>query len=568
MAPGILIVGAGPVGLALTLSLLRNGVSVRIVNKQASHPVGQRGSGLQPRTLELYQTLGILPEILSRSGPLPPMKIFTSPEGPKPVKEFSMMEQLEVTPEYPLINGAMLSQDRHEALIRNVLAEEYDTHVELGTELRSFVQNHRTGQVEVKLVDRNGVEETTTFEFLIGADGARSVVRKQLGLTFLGESRTETSTIVGDLEIKNGLPDRKYWYGWADGQKVFVSLRPWETEGDLYNLLIAGSGVDTDRLASDREEVFRTINATIGRELEFGDVLCSGIWTPNIRMVNKFGDGRVFVAGDAAHVHSPNGGQGMNSGVQDAINLGWKLSLVQKGLAPLSLLTSYNDERLPIIAVMLKKTTLLLDKAMSVNWKEAEDADMFGFKKGFELRQLGVNYRGSGIVVDERYLGLKVTEGGGSEPEIVDPYKGGLDGKVKAGDRAPAASRLFRVGKSGEATNLFDLFSPSKHTVLVFAREQGDNFELEELLGVVKTAFPEGTAQTVVLHPHSECPVVTGTQVDYTLIDQDGYAFKHYHVRAQDRWRTVVVRPDSYIGAIVEGEKGLREYVQLVFGTH
>ncbi|KAG7093483.1 hypothetical protein E1B28_007158 [Marasmius oreades] len=566
MAQPILIVGAGPVGLVLALSLLQNGVSVRIINKQLSHPVGHRGSGLQPRTLELYKLLGILPDIQNQSGPFPPMKVYTSPEGPEPVKEFSMIEDLEATPEYPLVNVAMLSQDRHEALIRDVLAKKYNTHVELGTELRSFVQNRHTGQVEariVKLVDGNEVEEAAIYDFLIGADGARSVVRKQLGLTFLGESRTEASMIVGDLEVK-GLPDRKYWRGWADGQRIFVSLRPWETDGDLYNLLIAGSEVDVTRLASNIEEMIRMINATIGRELEFGDVLCSGIWTPNIRMVDRFGEGRVFVAGDAAHVHSPNGGQGMNSGVQDAINLGWKLSLVQKGLAPLGLLTSYNDERLSIIAVMLKKTTLLLDKTMSVNWKETEDTDMFGFKKGFEMRQLGVNYRGSPIVVDERYSGSRL--------EVVDPYKGGLDGRVRAGDRAPAAGGLVCVPaeETGEmTTTLFDVFTPSKHSMLVFAKEGRDDSEVEQVLGVVNTLFPEGTVQTIVLYPYCQNHNVAGTRADWTLVDKEGYAFKHYHysVYAEDRWKMVVVRPDAYIGAIVEGEEGLREYVKLVFGT-
>ncbi|KAJ8092072.1 hypothetical protein PM082_024312 [Marasmius tenuissimus] len=180
--PSILIAGAGPVGLVLALSLLRNRVPVRIINKQLTHSIGHRGSGLHPRTLEHYKILGILPQVFERSGPWPKMRLYSSPESPdgKPLQEFSMIEELEPTAQYPIINSIMFSQDRHEALLRQVLLEEYDTAVEMGTELQSFVQT--PDDVQARLVkhtaDGKQTEETARFEYVIGTDGARSVVRK------------------------------------------------------------------------------------------------------------------------------------------------------------------------------------------------------------------------------------------------------------------------------------------------------------------------------------------------------------------------------------------------------
>ncbi|KAK1230731.1 hypothetical protein PQX77_006181 [Marasmius sp. AFHP31] len=552
MAP-VLVVGAGPTGLALALSLLKNGVPVRVIDKRPEHTIGQRGAGMQPRTLELYKILGALPEIAAAGHPERPIRMYTSPEGPNHVAEFHMHEQLENTPEYPLINLTALGQDKHEAVLRKRLAEDYNTHVELGTELKSFEQTDDYVESRlVKHVDGKEVEEVFRSEFLVGTDGARSVVRKQLGLTFLGKSDEQTSVIAGDVRIKSGMPDRDYWRMWGDRKTMFLSLFPFEKEGDLYFLVTGGSGIDVHKINSSPEALFKHISSTIGRDFEFGEALWSGVWSVNVRMVNKFGEGRVFVGGDAAHVHSPAGAQGMNSGVQDAINLGWKMGLVHKGLAPLSLLTSYTDERLPVIATMLNKTTEL----MSNNFAESKD-DPVGSarfaKRGFELRMLGVNYRKSPVVVDVK-----------DEKDVaVDPYRSGTDGTLKGGDRAPAAPGLVDP-TDNSTTTLFDVFSPSEHTVLVFSK---DDSASKETLEAVRSIFPQGTAQTVVVYPSSFTGSSTASETEShrVLVDKEGYAFKHYRISENDGLRMFVVRPDAYIGAIVEGVEGLKEYAGLIF---
>ncbi|KAF9253954.1 hypothetical protein L218DRAFT_951934, partial [Marasmius fiardii PR-910] len=496
---------------------------------------------------------------------------FTSPEGPKPVAELQFVEHLKETPEFPLINGLMLGQDRHEAIIRKHLAEDYNVHVELGTELKSFVQTE--DYVEAILVKRGvdgkEVEETMQTEFLVGTDGARSTVRKQLGLAFLGESHQEFGMVVGDVHIKSGIPNRdipdlvicvQYWRVWGDMKKSSVLLRPFETDDDRYNFLMGGQEIDLQKVAADREALYKQISTVIGREIEFGDLIWSGLWRANVRMVTKFGVGRVLIGGDAAHVHSPTGGQGMNSGVQDSINLAWKIALVHHRHSPLSLLDSYSDERLPVIAAMLNKTTDLMNRTFRpVPQTDKNDIDTAGFARGFEFRQLGVNYRGSSVVIDEKY----------PEPEkdsAVDPYRGGLDGTTKAGYRTPAAPGLGR--EDGSATTLFDLFSPSKHTILVFAGKTG---VASDVFSSVRSVFPERTSQTVVIYPRSYSGLkVESPMVDYTVVDNEGYAFKHYDVGQsdlEDKYRVFVIRPDGYIGGIVEGEQGLKQYGKLVFGS-
>ncbi|ESK84498.1 putative monooxygenase [Moniliophthora roreri MCA 2997] len=553
MAP-VLIVGAGPSGLALALSLLRNGIPVRIIDKLLVHGVGQRGAGIQPRTLELYKVLGILQDIQKMAGPIQPRQFFTSPEGPAPVKEVPMFEDLDNTPEYPLINPVMLGQDRHEALLRHHLQKDYNTHVELGTELVTFSQT--TDFVEAKLV-KHGADgedittETARFEFLVGADGAKSLVRKQLGLTFLGESRPgdEAAMVIGDVRIKKGIPDRKYWRVWGDAKSV--TLRPCEIDDDSFNFVAGGADLDLENINSDM--IFRHISQTIGRELEFGDLIWAGVWRPNIRMVDKFGEGRVFVVGDAAHVHSPTGGQGLNSGIQDSVNLAWKIALVHKGVALISLLTSYTTERLPVIAHMLNKTTELLDKTV----KEVQDSHTInaeGFVRGFELRQLGVNYRSNSLLVDERH---KETQS-----KVVDPYRSGLDGTLRAGDRAPDAPGL--LGENGSETTLFNVLSPAKHTVVVFAGE--GNEVLSEALKAASTVYPRELVQYAIVYPDPGSRVgVAEVQAEYILVDKEGFAFRHYKVRKDDRCRFFVVRPDAYIGAITQGIEGLQRYGNTIF---
>ncbi|KAL0953688.1 hypothetical protein HGRIS_004884 [Hohenbuehelia grisea] len=364
-APQVLIVGAGPTGLVLALVLRQNGVRVRIIEKDLAARVGQRGAGIMPRSLELFHLLGVGNEIEKQGIFSPRVRIYDMPEGIHPIQTFDMQPWNEPTPTCPYLNIQLLGQARLETILRAALAD-HGCIIEQSTELKTFEQapGHVTAHLEKKAVDGTITKETTNFDYLIGTDGARGIVRKLLGLSFLGETRLVEHLVVGDVTI-DGLND-EHWHMWGDASTTLVSLRPTE-DPHSFNFMIAGAHVNHTSLAHDRDAVINFIYDHTGRMQEEGMNIREVTWLshykPNIRMVDTFGKDRVVIAGDSAHVHSPTGGQGMNTGIQDAFNLGWKLALVVKGHAPPSLLDSYTEERLPVIADMLDQTTVLLKKA-------------------------------------------------------------------------------------------------------------------------------------------------------------------------------------------------------------
>ncbi|KAK0489308.1 FAD binding domain-containing protein [Armillaria novae-zelandiae] len=526
----VLIAGAGPSGLALALALRQNG------NVRSRH---RQGRNLQDRpervwypgfssftsswvsylTFRTEEALCFLSSITSQTGE---------------TKTINMVTKSEPKPDKPYDNPILLGQDRHEAVLREHLAK-YGCEVELGTELVSFEQSaDRVVSRVLKTQGGQTVEETIESRWLIGSEGARSVVRKTLGLTFLGETRQNENMVVGDIMIiKPQLGE--FWHHYGDMTSKSVTIRSSEDPTvNKYQFFVAGHQMDATAVASGREAFIQEFYAISGRtDIEFGELV------PNIRMVDKYGSGRAFVAGDAAHVHSPTGGQGLNSGIQDSINLAWKLALVDRGLAAPTLLDTYSQERIPVIAAMLDKTTDLLNKTFTAGAASAE-----GWRRGPELYQFGVNYRGSPIVIDEE-----------GTPESVDPYRSGEGGPLCAGDRAPDAPGLVSV--QGEKTHLFDIFRTSYHTVLIFP---GPDLEVKAILDLVKS-YPVGTVKSVVILDQNATPTVDGFPADFVLTDGDGYARKHYN----DRNGIVVVRPDGIVGALVGGADGLKQYFKGIF---
>ncbi|KAK0214864.1 FAD binding domain-containing protein [Armillaria fumosa] len=440
------------------------------------------------------------------------------------MKNVEMVAFMQNTIDRPYINPIMIGQDQHEEVLREHFAR-YGVTVELGTELVSFEQ----------FPDRI-FEEYFDGQWLIGTEGTHSVVRKTLGLTFLGETRKGDHLSVENIHIKNRLLDRDLWHVWGESGTKSVIVIPFESkDNDKYTVVYLGHDLDATKTASSEEEFIKVFYDITGRtDVEFGDLIWASTFQPNARMVNSFGSGQVFVAGDSAHVHSPTGGQGLNSGIQDAVNLAWKLTLVQKGLAPQSLLDSYSQERIPVIATMLDKTSELHKKIFAPGGGQA------GWARGFELRQLGVNYRSSPIVVDEAPV---------KGEELVDPYRSGDDGTVRGGDRAPDAPGLIFVDDLKRETSLFDIFGSSYHTVLVFSE---DNTAVLDALKI----YTAGIIKSVVILPKKPTGAILA---DYVLVDGDGYAYKHYNM-VEKLTKIVVVRPDRMIGGLVRGVDGLKQY--------
>ncbi|KAJ6603608.1 hypothetical protein DFH09DRAFT_1459228 [Mycena vulgaris] len=445
--PSVLIAGAGPSGLVLALILLKNGVRVRIIDKERTHRVGSRGADIIPRTLELCATLGVLDDILKDALEILPTVAYDFGEL-VPKSTTRLLKYQEPTLDVPHSNGAALSQDRHEEILRTHLAKLPYT-VELGAELRSFEQSADSVVARIVKTAANGIqsEETATFEWL------------QLGLSFLGKTRTDVAFALGDIVIEEGL----------------------DSSGRICRGILHTDGPARDQF---------------GETTWLSNYMCRHI--ENIRMVDTMRQGRVFIAGDAAHCHSPAGGQGLNSSVQDAANLGWKLALVHKGLVPTFLLDTESEERHRVIAHMLGITTAIIDKATG-----EIGAKDFKMQHGDGMRMLGVNYRGSSIVCEE-----EGAAGVGS-----DAYTGGAPGRVQAAYHAPDAPELVAAGTQNAATRLFEVFSASAHTVLVL----GGDAEAWAPVVDALARIPPGVMRAVLLLGQGHVPPKDAPKFDGPL---------------------------------------------------
>ncbi|KAH7877009.1 FAD binding domain-containing protein [Lentinula edodes] len=554
ISPAVLIVGAGPVGSVLALTLLKNGIPVRIIDK-AGPQIGQKGAGIQPRTLEMHHFLGTLPDFLSVAQSMPPCTIYKIPGGTEILKTFELNPHEEPKPDTPYINPMVLGQYRQQSILHRHL-KKYGCEVEFHTELRSFEQSddHVLANIMKKSPDGAEIPEEIKIPYLVGADGAHSTIRRALGLTFLGDTRDDVSSVIGDIEIKSGL-NHNTWHFWGEGStKMQVYYSNSQVDNNIFTMMVTGKELDHAKTASGRDELVKTITFVTERnDIEFGDLIWMSHYRPNIRMVNKFGEGRVFVAGDAAHVHSPAGGQGTNSGVQDSFNLGWKLALVLKGLSPPSLLNTYTEERLPVIAAMLGKSTNLLNQG-----KDKPAADESKWKRGTEFKQLGVNYRGSSTLIDET---ADLTK------DLIrsDSYSLASDGVIHAGDRAPQAPDLEDLHANRTLTSLFDIFGPDHHTVLIFSSVR---FKGEEITSGL-SGYSKGLFKIVLILPafsesESIASVKQSSGFDLVLRDASGHAYKGYPT-LPGPCTVIVVRPDGVIGAIVRGIDGLLQYVNGVF---
>ncbi|KAG0702987.1 FAD binding domain-containing protein [Suillus ampliporus] len=538
--PPVLVVGAGPAGLVAALTLLQNGIPVRIIDKDPSPRIGQRGPGIWPRSLELFNFLNV-PEVNDLGKPAPITRSY-KPGTLEPLGESSMVPHMEPSPAIPFHIPKMIGQQLLDVILRRHL-EKFSCSVEMGTELRSFEQSE---EGITTVLAKNGILETFDTKWMIGADGAKGVVRKQLGLTFLGETRDDTRLVTGDIRLKGVGLDRVYWHRFGNFRERAITLRPTDEVGeDGWQFFIFGQDLDLTKIAQSEELVFETIASLIPTEVTFNKLVWVSEFRANIRMVNKFSEGRVFVAGDAAHVHSPTGGQGLNSSVQDAFNLGWKLALVEKGLADKSLLETYNAERLPVISEMLEVTTSILNQTVATGDPTRRRTPI--------LFMLGINCRFSSIVLDEFVIPV--------EGRPIKAY-GVLDeGHLEAGDRAPDAPNLLQVGRGeSEVKTLFDLYKPWYHTVLVFAPSLSD---ATPILDALETCDRSVVRTTVVL-PSSAPVTPVASPADLVLVDKEGYAHSAYLVEA-NQTKVFVIRPDGVIGAIVHGAEGVKKYFSKIF---
>ena len=353
----VIIIGAGPTGLTLAIELARRSIAVRLIDAAKTPFAGSRGKGIQPRTLEVFHDFGIIERILNSGMPYPEVRVHL---GPLSLRLGPLGGRHQATETIPYPNLWLVPQNRTEAILRERLAE-LGGQVEFGTAFESFVQEEQG--VSVRL----STGESLTAKYLVGCDGGHSAVRKAAGLALNGEALSDKLPFVADLEIPD--LDHAVWHIWPLAKGGPIALCPLPEE----SLFQVTSPRAPENLG---EVVYKACKCKVLR------IQWSSSYRPASRMVDRYRAGGVFLAGDAAHLHPPTGGQGLNTGIQDAYNLGWKLAAVLRG-GPESLLDTYEEERLPVAAAVLGLSSQLYKKPL--------------LKRGEATNQLALHYRASSL---------------------------------------------------------------------------------------------------------------------------------------------------------------------------
>ena len=414
----VLICGAGAAGLALAIELARRNIPFRLIEKLDEPFRGSRGKGIQPRTQEVFEDLGILDRVVAAGGMYPKQREYRADGS---FTDSDVVEHEEPTPAEPYHLPLMVPQFLTEAVMRERLLE-LGHQSEFDCELTGFEQD---AEGVTACLRRQHGEEAVRVRWLVGADGGRSFVRQALEIGFPGKT-LGVRAIVADVEL-TGL-GRDAWHRFAEGDmERQISLCPLAGT-NLFQL--QGPIPSEGAVDLSAEGLTGLVAERTGRDdIRVQSVSWASAFHMSARLADRYRVGRVFLVGDAAHIHPPTGGQGLNTSVQDAYNLGWKLAAVV-GSAPDTLLGSYEEERRPVAAAMLGLATKLLDAV-----KRGER------RRGREVHQLDIGYPESSLALEQ-------------------PQR---SNGLLSGDRAPDAPVR---GAAGQPIRLFHLFLGAHWTLL------------------------------------------------------------------------------------------------------
>ena len=500
-AGAVLIVGAGPTGMTAAMELSRMAVPVRIVDKLTEFSDTSRALAVQARTMELLSQRGPGAE-MARLGNQGRHAVLHGDRNVLGQINFGVVDS-----RFNYI--LLLAQSETERILREQL-EQQGVAVERGTELVALGQGEsKAGTVTAVLRKVNGTLEEVRAPYLIATDGAHSLARHTLGLEFGGASLPQ-SYALADLHIDGALPE--------DAVSLFLGgkglLAAFPLGGKRFRLIATereGSAGQDDPTVPYMQQLYdREANVPV----RLYDMVWSSRFRINSRHVKQLRVGRVFLGGDAAHIHSPAGGQGMNTGIQDMINLCWKLAMVHRGVAQESLLETYQEERMPVIRHLVSTTERATDLLNSGN---ALVHELVEHVAPLLLSSNVVREAGAGVVSE---LGV------GYRGSPLDGPEHGA-GTVRVGDRVPD----LPVRVDGEGTTpLLNVLDPSRFTLL--------------LVG--------GAPVPAAL----ESSPLRGSWLQVLRVESDGEDQGFAERLGTSGW--LLVRPDGYLAMRGEGERDVR----------
>ncbi|WP_063008533.1 FAD-dependent oxidoreductase [Nocardia kruczakiae] len=491
----VLVVGGGPTGTALAIDLVRRGVTVRIIDKAADAFDGSRAKGIQPRSLEVLEDLGVLDDILAGGAIYPPLGIHA---GPLTIP-WHMVSRNDTTSDVPYPNTWLIPQFRTDAALRAGL-QRRGVDVETECEFLGFDQH--PDAVVATIASPGGVTEISA-RYLVAADGGASMVRRAADVGFEGSTDEADRMIIVDAAVDGLSRDR--WHVWPRPGGRFVGACPLP-HSDRFQVMIRLNRGEEPTL--DEESLNARFRKQTGdRKLRLSDIGWKSVFRPNIRLAEHYRSGRVFIAGDAAHVHPPAGAQGLNTGLQDAYNLGWKLGQVLAG-APEALLDTYEAERQPIAAGVLGLATK--------KYEGLSKLDPSAIKRGNDERQLALNYRGGPLAA------------AGAEHTAT----------LHVGDRAPDAKLL---DANGGARRLFELFAGAHFTAIAYGRAA-----VEELAAMSWPTAGAGLKKIAIDSGED-------ANTDVVLADIAASFARAYGVTDPT---LLLIRPDGYVASIATTDMG------------
>jgi 2-polyprenyl-6-methoxyphenol hydroxylase-like FAD-dependent oxidoreductase len=445
----VAIIGAGPTGLSLAAQLVRHKVDFVIVEKNEGVTPFSKAIGVQARTLEIYEQMGLAQKAVEQGAIAGKARLLAGGEMRAELDLSNIGQGLSA---YPYV--LLLEQSKNERLLYDYL-QQRGKDVLWNTEFKSLSQT--AAGTSADIVTSGGDSQTIEARYLVGCDGAKSLVRHALDLEFQG-STVERMFFVADVQVD--------WKFSHDALHVCLSkdslLAFFPLKGDKRYRIV---GTFPEEFAKDEgevlyEEIEQQIKEEAKLDLDLHDVDWFSTYKVHTRHVNKFSEGRCFLAGDSAHIHTPAGAQGMNTGIQDGYNLAWKIGLVLRGKASEKLLDTYNEERLENAKNLTRSTDRMFQFIAGSEWFLAflrtnvlpsiakyifslDSVRHFIFPL---VSQIGINYRHSSL----------------------SRHAGDEDFAVKAGDRMPY---FLLDGKS-----VYDKLHAPKFHLLVFSSEK-NNYE-------------------------------------------------------------------------------------------
>ncbi len=346
MTTDVLIIGAGPTGLMLANQLNRFGINFIIADSKSSPTKQSRALAVSARSMELYQQLGLSDIVIEQSTDVVGFKIFM--DGKKKA-DISLKGLGKGLSDFENFMNAF-EQNKNEKLLSDNLIE-HNHSIHWNYEFIKFTEVEGKIEVELKNKETNEILIVHT-KYLVGCEGARSPIRHQLGLTFEGGTY-ENKFFVADTVLEWNFGYDKVIL--VPTPYVFITFFPLKGEKKIRVIGTLPRAFENQE-EIDFEALEKVIRESTKLELDFKEVSWHSVYKLHHRSANAFRKGNVYLAGDSAHIHSPAGGQGMNTGLQDAHNLAWKLAFVIKGIAKEELLNTYNEERLPFAKALLNST--------------------------------------------------------------------------------------------------------------------------------------------------------------------------------------------------------------------